>query len=357
MWTPTDSFAVQEATHSSLGGKDAETARSVGISIASASTTVGSTSMQAEIRLPPGLEHINGCALSSGLQGQEPAALHQLLGNFTSTPQWSADFISSDMQSMLPPLSGNFSFMHPYFAGLPIAQSPLSCFSFDSQPCFPKQPARPPGNWDNISLASTAAGDGASDEGDVLPCQLTPEGLVQRPSADNDLGENQTNAQVKCSTAGADVNAHTAWVEQTANGHLWVRWPVDAKKLRSKDRQIISPTIEVSPQASIKLMLKPSCTGERKGQASWKRSQGIGCVEVKFLGESSSAPRMRCSISVGEQAPRGSFEHDFADNSVCMLPKEIGQWDFRASINPESSSFLVSLQVLEVIACEEQAAA
>merc|ERR1711966_302614 len=62
------------------------------------------------------------------------------------------------------------------------------------------------------------------------------------------------------------------------DGHLKVHWPVDARKLRGKDKQIISPSFEIFPGCSFKLMVKPKAMGVRKGQANFHKGRGWGSI-------------------------------------------------------------------------------
>merc|ERR1711970_484083 len=71
---------------------------------------------------------------------------------------------------------------------------------------------------------------------------------------------------------------HQLRVEHSENGHVKVLWRVDAKKLRSKDAQIVSPDFAISPGRMFKLLLKPRHPG------SFKKARGCGSVALKSVG-------------------------------------------------------------------------
>lgn len=136
-------------------------------------------------------------------------------------------------------------------------------------------------------------------------------------------------------------------VEHFYDGSLKVQWPVDAKKLRSKDQQIISSSFEAFPGCSFKLMMKPKSAGDRKGQTSFQKAKGTGSVELKLMDRVAEAPRLRFRISVGAQEqPRGPVEHDFSESTVGSLAPGDDKFDFASAVEPNSSSFVVTLEVL-----------
>lgn len=336
----------------------------------------------ASISPPPGLEHLAGLAPPPGLNasGHQQISLVDLApppgleapgkqqakplrppGVFTPPRQQATENHCFDVETNLAkaptysPPPGDFSLVQPQWPTPSVFQSPFDFFRHDEpvfqqpldaftheeyvQPPLPKQPMRPPGNWDNISCASTALTDDASnpalgsprrapsvssDEGGILPFRSILEDFMPENIADNCVHE----------------------VEQsTKKEQSEIHWPVDARKLGSKDKQIISPSFQISPHASVKIMIKPKSVGDRKGQASFHKAKGIGSLEVKSVEESTVAPTIRFCVSVGGQASYGPVKHDFG-NGVCILPTE---WDFRSAVDSESSSFLVSLQVLDVV--------
>lgn len=144
---------------------------------------------------------------------------------------------------------------------------------------------------------------------------------------------------------------------ENVDGHLWIHWPVDAKKLRGKDKQIISSTFEVCG-ASFKMMILPKSAGERKGQACFQKARGCGSIALKLLASANGAgspTKLLFNIAIGsgeqKQAARGPVESDL-DSSICGLPKCDEGWDFLSALDPGSSTVTISLQVLRAPAPE-----
>merc|ERR1712032_1096839 len=132
-------------------------------------------------------------------------------------------------------------------------------------------------------------------------------------------------------------------------GGLRVCWPVDAHKLRSSDTQIVSPSFDILPGVGCKLILKALSTGDKKGQACFRRARGRGFVQLKCHADGSvnlSTLSFRVSLGAddGSQAPREPVTHDFSDTSVWNMPKD-EQWDFRSAVDPVSMTFLVRLEI------------
>lgn len=134
--------------------------------------------------------------------------------------------------------------------------------------------------------------------------------------------------------------------EKLGNGNIKISWPVDAKKLSGKDKQIISPSFEIFPGSSFKLMIKAKSMGDRKGQANFQKARGFGSVELKLLEGTASAPTLRFRISLGGSSPRETVEHDFGNNTVGGLPGSENLFDLKSAVDSETSTVLLSLEVL-----------
>jgi hypothetical protein len=195
-------------------------------------------------------------------------------------------------------------------------------------------------NEDSLSSASTAPSE---------------DGVSMIPSCREYLAHDEealiANASIpeRAEHAHGDEIVRDIRIEHSEDGRLYVRWPVDARKLRTKDRQIISPSFEVFPGAAFRLMIKPRVAGDRKGQAGFHKARGQGSVDLKFMEGAVSAPKFGFRISVGSgahaAAPRGPVYHDFDTSTVCGLPKCEEDWDFRSAVDPASQTFLISLEV------------
>lgn len=335
------------------------------------------------LELPPGLETSSNfdCLTSLGVDSCElfPTLTDQLQAKVQRPPghaSLSALQIAAVKSKLLPP-PGNFR-SRPLRAGQPVPFTPPGCFHTD-MPC--KQPMRPPGNWDTMSLASTGVGD----DGSVPSMGSLPE---LSEELDDLMHDEEIKSKLKRVRFGPvetvlyeeglslpdfaahlckakppladrlperkDYTAHEGRLEQTDTREpVTLQWTVDAKKLKSSDRSIISPNLEISPHDAVKLIIKPTSIGDARGQANFRNSQGVGSLELKFTKSLSCAPKIRFCVAVGDQEWRGPFEHDFSRNSLCTLPKDMREWDFPLLVKPKSSTFLVSLQLLGITRCAD----
>lgn len=123
---------------------------------------------------------------------------------------------------------------------------------------------------------------------------------------------------------------------------------MDARKLYSKDQQIISHSFELFGAYFI-LMIFPMVQGERRGQRTFKKSKGHGSVLLKHINGTPSAANLCFGISVGTegkwQRMRGPVQHDFSTSAVCGLASEDEDWDFASAVEPGSSLLAVSVHV------------
>jgi len=136
-----------------------------------------------------------------------------------------------------------------------------------------------------------------------------------------------------------------------------IRWTVDARKLKSKDTEAVSPPFELefARVLSFKLVIRPRVTSDAKGGASFKAARGKGVVELRCLDDVDHAvnPKVRFQISIGspsdprkQRHPRGPVEHDFKERSICGLPRGEDEWDFSKVVCKETKTFVVVLEVL-----------
>mmetsp|Transcript_87962 Transcript_87962/g.247144 ORF Transcript_87962/g.247144 Transcript_87962/m.247144 type:complete len:458 (-) Transcript_87962:88-1461(-) len=141
-----------------------------------------------------------------------------------------------------------------------------------------------------------------------------------------------------------------------SSGNHRIHWTVDARKLRGNDKQAVSPPFELSfgagfPSVIFKMMIYPKVVSDSKGGASFKKAKGHGFVQLKCeaeLQESVANVDWRISIGSGErlQAPRGPVTHNFALSAVSRLAREQEEWNFNEAVDPESSTFVVCLEII-----------
>jgi len=186
----------------------------------------------------------------------------------------------------------------------------------------------------------------SSDEGDSLiakasaPCQLAD----TTPLVVSETWEQRMRIALR-----VDVQRDLR-IKRDEDGRIFVTWPVDARKLNGKDKQIISSSFDLFPDMVCKLMIKPKPKGLSKGLASFQKARGCGSIELKIVEGEEKAPAFSFRLSIGSgdllDGPRGPVKHSFASSSVCGLPKEQEDWDFRAATDVDSNIFVVSLEVL-----------
>jgi len=200
-------------------------------------------------------------------------------------------------------------------------------------------PSRPPGNFDSASSASTAASEIGEDNDETpelfSPIRL-PESLLPKEETRKELPRELQVDALDMALARA----------------LQVQWPVDSKKLRGRDKQVVSPSFEIFPGCSFKLMLKPKVMGDKKHQEGFQRARGWGSVELKCVEGASVAPALKFWISVGDGSPRGPVTHDFGETTVAGLAKGEESFHFASEVDEKSSMFLVSLQAFPIDSSE-----
>lgn len=177
------------------------------------------------------------------------------------------------------------------------------------------------------SLASTAATSAGASEDD----KQDPNSLIVPPAVKADIAQ--------CSNRELQV-------EHMDDGSKKVFWPLNVKKLNGKDQQIVSPSFEIAPGSSFKLIVRPRFMGSKKGQTGFKKARGCGSVDLKRLSGTATGPKLRFCISVGGGAPFGPVEHDFSSSSVGGLASNDNKFDFKSAADSSSSTTLICLEVL-----------
>lgn len=140
---------------------------------------------------------------------------------------------------------------------------------------------------------------------------------------------------------------------------LRVCWPVDAQRLRTNDTQCVSPSFELLPGVSFRLVLEALSVGKRKerskARSGFKSSQGRGTIQLKSeAGLSVGLPPVSFSLTIGKsrdrlQRQRGPVIRDFADGLLCGLPPNEAEWDFASAVASCSETFVVSLDIVPLV--------
>jgi len=135
---------------------------------------------------------------------------------------------------------------------------------------------------------------------------------------------------------------------------------VDARKLKVKDKVVVSPAFALSPQmpGTFRMMMHPTTTSDRKGGASFRKAKGKGNVSVKCESSVEEMHHGHLSVSIqvrspqdgsveisAEEAMRGPVIHNFAYSGICSLPKDEAEWDFAKATDEDTQQFVVVLRV------------
>merc|ERR1719181_1250376 len=66
-----------------------------------------------------------------------------------------------------------------------------------------------------------------------------------------------------------------------------IRWTVDSRKLKSSDREAVSPifTVSCGGEVNFKMVLKPKVMDSNKGGACFKKSRNKGNVEMRCVSD------------------------------------------------------------------------
>lgn len=135
------------------------------------------------------------------------------------------------------------------------------------------------------------------------------------------------------------------------SGAFRINWTVSATKLRSADKNAVSPPFELSfggPYSStkFKLMLFPKVSSEGKGGSSFRKSKGKGFIQLKCEADLHEvAGTLKFRLFVGSQQPRGPVTHDFSHSAVKGLPKESETWDIEKSVTA-NGYFVVGAEII-----------
>merc|ERR1712032_1596593 len=138
--------------------------------------------------------------------------------------------------------------------------------------------------------------------------------------------------------------------ETLEGDRLCITWPVDARKLRTSDTSIVSPSFEVSNTAC-KLMIKAVSAGvAKRGEAGFKGAKGRGIIQLKSeAGAADDVPPIKFHLGVGSSehffVMRGPVTHNFANGSVCGLPSDEEAWLLDTAVDKSTQTFFVRLEV------------
>jgi len=250
----------------------------------------------------------------------------------------------------LPPLVLPPSMLLPPWAAPAASAAPAPWApSWQSRPQR-SQPGSPPGSTPQRPQRASRkqAPKGSAQSSPASSPQLRPKDVPEFApaliAADPCIGSHFLSA--------VPPTAHTiSHAVSAATGVHRVVWTVDAEKLRSQERQAVSPSFELPMGESVvsRLVIFPKPAAGARGGASFKKSKGWGSVQLKCEASSGFAI---FQVSIGDgsgnfpKQPRGPVRHNFADHSTCGLPKDLEQWDFGKAVSKATQTFAVCLDIL-----------
>lgn len=211
-------------------------------------------------------------------------------------------------------------------------------------------------------------------------CAALSVALAGLPKDDEPVERSFSVASTACTTSGfpEEVTLRTearefppkvqtlVQAEGSESGAVMVIWTVDAKKLKSSDKIVVSPPFEVaSVSRRFKMMLCPRSISDKKGGACFKNAKGRGFVQLKCeKGETGDGLGLvSIDISVGPGRYESAWQtplnepvhHDFDDCGVCSLeakseatPPESAEkndWNFLQAVDVASQTFAVRLEL------------
>lgn len=198
----------------------------------------------------------------------------------------------------------------------------------------------PPGQWSRTSsttaptTASPPPSPSRSGTSSPTPAAAAapPPGSSAIASPDLDLpvffGEDLGPEQIVKEGLSRSVDTETDTVI--------VEWLVKESRLRSLDKQAVSPSFKISlpdqDSATFRIMITPAARSDSRGAGSFKQSKGRGRISVKCVEPPADMKHMTLTLSlrVGEgptgEPQRGPFTHDFIDRSC--FEQQDDTWNF-----------------------------
>jgi hypothetical protein len=141
-----------------------------------------------------------------------------------------------------------------------------------------------------------------------------------------------------------------------------VEWTVEVKKIRGSEKNIVSMPFDVvmwpgTDPVVFKLMLYPKVAAGSSG-SSFRRAQGIGCVQLKCCSDIPENAKRAIAVSVsvgsmgakgGVQGARGPFQHRFHASSIFKLPRDQADWNFSAAVEKSRAAFVVTVEIAHLL--------
>lgn len=192
----------------------------------------------------------------------------------------------------------------------------------------------------------------------------SPTGRDTPASSSKALARPRKTEEANVVDPAVEKQPQTIVCSQMADGSLRTFWVVDARKLDGSDQQVVSPAILLEMRSGARMRFKISLSPKRsiagRRVSCFKRAMGKGFITVKCEGddEGHMTPTpavISLKVTIGSSTrtllpgPRGLPAFDFSRRAVCNLPKDQEEWDFRAVVDEKSQTFVVCVDLFEVV--------
>jgi len=133
------------------------------------------------------------------------------------------------------------------------------------------------------------------------------------------------------------------------SGAHTIQWTIEARKLKSSDRQIVSPAFELMGKPiPFKLMVFPVSSTEFTGGSSFRNAGGKGFIQLKCDGTSKDMTAFPLDVSFFIHSPerwRGPVKNDFFEKPMCGLEKNVSSWNLKEAVT--GAFFIIGIIVNE----------
>jgi hypothetical protein len=136
-------------------------------------------------------------------------------------------------------------------------------------------------------------------------------------------------------------------------GYLHAHWSLDARKLRSNDKQAVSPSFDLpikdGPKGPFKIIVLPKPTSGGHGGECFKKANGRGMLQLKCESDVFEAfTRLTFSFAIGRgtarQGPCTPVTHDFAANAMAEGCRAV-EWDLAGAVDTGSQTLDLELVI------------
>lgn len=127
------------------------------------------------------------------------------------------------------------------------------------------------------------------------------------------------------------------------NQGCWIEWQVKGTKLRSMDKQAVSPSFAIvlggNLSTSFKILITPASRSDGRGGGSFRQAKGKGRVGLKCTDNFQNCSPGRAMLSIGigdsplDQGVQGPVVHDFAQKSCFEFGSQSASFNFAVALD------------------------